>query len=109
MCSLTFCGSVAHYLGLLAATLGHVDEAESHFSDAVSVQERMRAPAWVARTRLEWARLLLSSAPHEHQARGLQLLRRALAGASELGLAALERDARFVLDRNHLRLPPVAS
>src|SRR4029079_16647447 len=53
-------GSVNHYLGLLAATLGRLDEADSPFGAPAAVHERIGAPTWLARTRLEWARMLLA-------------------------------------------------
>ena len=37
-------GSVAHYLGLLATTLGHFDDAEAHFAAADAAHERLGAP-----------------------------------------------------------------
>jgi class 3 adenylate cyclase len=53
-------GSVAFYLGLLARTVGDWPEAEAYFAAAAATHERMGAPAWLARTRLEWARMLLT-------------------------------------------------
>ena len=40
-------GSVARYLGLLAATCGY-EQADEHLEDAVAVNERHRRPAWAA-------------------------------------------------------------
>jgi hypothetical protein len=51
-------GSTSHYLGLLATTLGRYDEAEQHFTTASAIHDRLTAPAWLARTNLEWARML---------------------------------------------------
>src|SRR5438552_537885 len=51
-------GAVAHYLGLLAATLDRFDEAEAHFDAAAETHERIGAPTWLARTRFEWAAML---------------------------------------------------
>ena len=53
-------GSVAHYLGLLATTLRRFDEAEVRFAAAEATHHRIGAPTWLARTRLEWARMLLA-------------------------------------------------
>jgi DNA-binding CsgD family transcriptional regulator len=52
--------SVAHHLGMLAAVLRRYDEAEGHFAAALAIHERIVAPLWVARTNLEWARMLSS-------------------------------------------------
>ena len=50
--------AVSHYLGLLASTMGDRDEAEGHFHSAEEIHARIGSPAWLARTRLEWARIL---------------------------------------------------
>ena len=52
-------GPVAHYLGRMAALLGHPDEADEHFANACDLQERTGARGLLVPTRLEWARLLL--------------------------------------------------
>ncbi|HKY77242.1 MAG TPA: tetratricopeptide repeat protein, partial [Acidimicrobiia bacterium] len=82
---------VTHYLGLLATGLGRYEEADAHFQATVERQLRLGTPAWLAHTRLEWARMLLARrAPgDEEQARGL--LSQALAAARDLGLANVER------------------
>ena len=54
------CGAGSHYLGRLAAALGRFDGAETHFAAAETTQARIGAPTWLARTRLEWARMLLA-------------------------------------------------
>ena len=89
--------SVAHHLGLLTATLGRYDEADGHFRDAVAIHERLGAAHWVARTRLEWARMLLARAQPGDAGRAQDLLRRALGTAQELGLASVERRAAPLL------------
>jgi tetratricopeptide (TPR) repeat protein len=50
-------GSYAHHLGLLATTLGRLPDADAHFVAAAETHERLGATAWLARTRLELARL----------------------------------------------------
>ena len=47
-------GSVDRYLGLLAAALGHHDDAARHLEDAVQVNERMGARPWTAHSRATW-------------------------------------------------------
>jgi class 3 adenylate cyclase len=90
-------GSVAHYLGLLATTLGRFDEAEERFAAAEATHDRIGAPIWLARTRLEWARMLVSRRGPGDAERARGLLDQALATATELGLGWVEREARQVL------------
>jgi DNA-binding SARP family transcriptional activator/tetratricopeptide (TPR) repeat protein len=90
-------GPVAHYLGLLATTLGRHDAAEAHFEEAARIEDRMGAPAWLARTRLEWARMLLVRRQPGDDARARDLLGQALTTARELGLGNVERRAAALL------------
>ncbi len=91
-------GSLAHYQGLLAATLGRFSEAEAHFGTAATAHERIGAPAWLARTRLEWASMLLTRRQTSDIQRARRLLGQALAAARELGLANVERRAVGLLE-----------
>jgi class 3 adenylate cyclase/tetratricopeptide (TPR) repeat protein len=86
-------GSVSHYLGMLATTLGRYDEAEERFVAAAALHERMRAPGWLARTRLEWARMLLARREPGDADRAGELLVLALDTARQLGQGGVERDA----------------
>ena len=86
-------GPVAHYLGLLAATLHRYDEAEVHYQEAAGIEERIGAPAWLARTRLEWARMLLARNGPGDAERARILLSQALETAQKLGLGTIERRA----------------
>jgi class 3 adenylate cyclase len=84
-------------LGLLSATLGRFDEAEARFAAAAATEERIGAPAWLARTRLDWARMLTIRRQPADATRARQLLGQALATARELGLANVERQAVALL------------
>jgi hypothetical protein len=86
-------GSVAHYLGILASVLGDLSGAEEHFVDAEMTHTRIGAPTWLARTRLEWARMLLGRRAPGDAERARELLAQALSTARELGLANVERRA----------------
>jgi class 3 adenylate cyclase/tetratricopeptide (TPR) repeat protein len=86
-------GSVSHYLGLAATTLSHFSEAEARFAAAEATHERIGAPTWLARTRLEWARMLLTRRKPGDAERARELLGQALTSARELGLANVERRA----------------
>jgi hypothetical protein len=89
--------SVPHHLGLLATTLGRFEEAESHFCVADEIHARVGAPLYVARTQLEWARMLLARRVPEDAQRARDLLGHALATARDLGLANIERHAVALL------------
>jgi tetratricopeptide (TPR) repeat protein len=86
-------GAVAHYLAILAATSGDFDEAERRFADAAATHERIAAPHWLARTRLEWARMLVNRHRPGDDERARRLLGQTLATARERGLATIERRA----------------
>jgi tetratricopeptide (TPR) repeat protein len=53
-------GSVAHYLGVLAACMGKLDAADAHFQHALDRNGRMGAWPLVARTQVAYARMLLN-------------------------------------------------
>jgi hypothetical protein len=78
---------------MLATTVGDWSDAEARFAAAAATQQRIGAPAWVARTRLEWARMLLARAGPADEVRAQELLAQALATASELGLGKVEQEA----------------
>jgi class 3 adenylate cyclase/tetratricopeptide (TPR) repeat protein len=90
-------GPVSFHLGLLAATAGDWEEAEAYFAAAAATQERINAPVWLARTRVEWARMLLTRAESNDGERAHGLLRQALGTARERGLSKLEGDAVALL------------
>jgi predicted ATPase len=86
-------GAVAHYLAILAATFGDFDEAQSRFAVAATTHERIGTPTWLARTRVEWARMLLARAKPGDTEQAHDLLRQALATARDRGLTNIERRA----------------
>ena len=88
---------MAHHLGLLSTTLGRYDEAETWFAAATATHERIGAPHWLARTRLEWAGMLLARRQPGDAERAHELLGQALATARQLGLANVERRAVALL------------
>jgi hypothetical protein len=90
-------GTVAFYLALLAATIGDWPEAEARFASAAATHERVRAPLWLARTRLEWARMLQKRREPGDPQRAEQFLRQARTSAVEFGLTRLEREATELL------------
>jgi class 3 adenylate cyclase/tetratricopeptide (TPR) repeat protein len=90
-------GSIAHYLGMLAASIGDFDDADARFAAAEELHRRIGAPTWLARTHLEWARMLLTRRQPGDAEPARQLLGQALDSARELGLAKVERDAVALL------------
>ncbi len=82
-------GSAARSLGVLAALLGCHDEAERHFRAALAANERMGARPWVARTRHEYAQMLLARDAPGDAERARELLGAALETARGLGMVTL--------------------
>jgi hypothetical protein len=78
---------------MLAATAGDFLQADTEFAAAAATHERIRAPMWLARTHVEWARMLLARAEPGDRDRAGDLLRPAIATARALGLARIEREA----------------
>ena len=90
-------GSVAYYLGLLAATTRDWNDAEAHFAASAALYERIGAPVFLARNQLEWGRMLQSRNAPGDDKQADELLGRALAKARQLGLAAIEREVTTLL------------
>jgi tetratricopeptide (TPR) repeat protein len=90
-------GAIDHHLGELAATLSCFDHAETHFAAAEAFHDRIGAPSWLARSRLEWARMLLARCLPGDVERARRLLGQAVATAQELGLGNVERQAVALL------------
>jgi hypothetical protein len=95
-------GSVATFVGRLAATIGHKREATKLFEQGLVSNSALRAPLCVARTELEYARVL---GPGR---RGQELVAAAERAAARLGVDKLARDAeqlRSVWAEGKSRLP----
>ena len=90
-------GAVAMYLGMLATVLDRLDDAESHFAEAMEIHERLRAPYWVGRTQLERARTLLIRRQPGDAELARDIVGAALATAREFSLANLDRRAAELL------------
>lgn len=70
-------GSVALYLGMLAALSGRYESAEAHFLEADVVHRRLQAPLWIALTGAEHARMLCRRRATGDAARAEELRRHA--------------------------------
>jgi len=86
-------GSVARYLGILAATTSSWDDAERHFEEALEMNARMGARPWLAHTQRDYARMLLARAAPGDRERARVLLSRALATYQDLGMSAASASA----------------
>jgi hypothetical protein len=90
----TCAGSASRHLGLLADLLGKRKQAVAHFEAALAMNERMRARPWVARTQVEFARVLLQTTSGRERAG--ELLDAGLAEARQLGMPRLVEVAERV-------------
>jgi len=86
-------GSGAHYLGLLHTCVGDFEQAEGCFRDALTTQRALGSRAWIARTKLEYARALRERGLDADAARAAELTEEALDSARSLGLGAILRHA----------------
>jgi hypothetical protein len=89
-------GPVDLVLGLLASVLGDFPEAEQHFAASDELCRRARAPTWLARTRCEWALVLLLRDGPGDSARARQLAEEALQAAEALGMPRVVDQARVL-------------
>ncbi|MEP6469922.1 MAG: hypothetical protein ABJC24_09150 [Chloroflexota bacterium] len=83
-------GAVDRYLGLLAATMGRLDDGARHLTEAVRLNEQMSARPWVAHSQADLARLLLMRNETGDGDRADELHREALGTARALGMVFLE-------------------
>ena len=79
-------GAVDRYLGLLAATLGRLDDAERHLTAAIQFNERMGARPWTAHSQHDLAQVLLRRDAPGDRDRAEQLDVAAGATAEMLGM-----------------------
>jgi hypothetical protein len=70
-------GATTHHLGLLAATLNHIDEADAHFAAAERSYAALDAKPWLARLHSDWAAALLTRQRGDDNRRAEELLERA--------------------------------
>ncbi|MGH3807500.1 MAG: ATP-binding protein [Pseudonocardiaceae bacterium] len=94
-------GSVARYLGRLAATMGALDEANAHFAAAAAAHTRSGAAAWLIRTQLDWAVLLRTRQDDGDIEVAAEQLGQVLVAARQLALSTLERRAVRLLEKAH--------
>ncbi len=85
-------GSADRYLGMLAATLGDRDRAETHFERAMRMNREMGARTWLAHTAYQYGRFLLGD--RERRDRAAPFLDQAAADARAIGMTALAARVR---------------
>jgi len=83
-------GAAARLLGMLATTLARWDEAERRFEYAIAFDARTGGRPWLARSRCEFAAMLMRRARTGDHDRTVQLLAAALDDARQLGMRGLE-------------------
>jgi hypothetical protein len=107
---LGFYGAVGIYLGMLATMLQRWTEAAQHFEYALALHERMRAVPWVARTRYEYAAMLVARSTSGDFERARTLLDAARPIAVALGMNVLiaKMDALLAGSRGTAAQPLVA-
>jgi tetratricopeptide (TPR) repeat protein len=89
-------GAAAHYLGMLAGTMGEWEKAEAHFEAAQTMNEHMKAWPRLANTRLAYARMLLARGRNEDRLRAAELRSMAVAAAERMGMKSiLQRNAQL--------------
>jgi tetratricopeptide (TPR) repeat protein len=79
-------GSVSRNLGSLAAVMERWDDAERHFADALAINERIGARAWLAHTQEDYARMLLARDGTGDRETAAELLTQAIDAYRELGM-----------------------
>jgi len=85
-----------HYLALLADATGKFESCDKHFSSAVGILERARAPVMIAMSEVAWA----TSLEHRGETdRARALARDAHERSRHAGATQIERDALEILER----------
>jgi len=91
-------GSVSRGLGILAATMSRLDEAERHFEAALEMNARMGARPWVARTQHDYARMLLARDRPGDREKAFLLLIDSSATCQVLGMVSLGGEVTSLLE-----------
>jgi hypothetical protein len=85
-------GSAALYVALAETTLSRWEEAEDHFASAIAGNAQLGARSVLARTQLEFARMLIRRGRRRDRGRALELLDGAAATAADLDIHAISRE-----------------
>jgi tetratricopeptide (TPR) repeat protein len=79
-------GPIAHYLGLLAATMARWDDAAAHFDASIEMSAHMGAPVFLANSRYHYAQMLWARAATGDHKRAEALEEQAVNSARALGI-----------------------
>lgn len=93
-------GSVAHYVGVLAAAMGHWTEATQSFEAARASEARMGTRPWPVRIDVAYAAMLLQRGVADDREKAHALLEPALHRARELGMTALAERAQALIEHS---------
>ena len=97
--SATVWGFVARHAGVLDRVLGRHDRAVERLEQAETQHERIDAPLWLARARLDLGQALLDRAGRGDADRAGRLLERALERGERHGCATIAERAAALLDQ----------
>jgi hypothetical protein len=95
--AIVYLGPASYYAALLSAVLGAYDDAESELEHALHAATRLGARPFVARVQLALGEILLRRGGADVPARAIVSGEAALSLSTELGMAAVERRARALL------------
>jgi sugar phosphate isomerase/epimerase len=85
-------GPVAYYLGMLAASLSHYDDAARHFEVALEMARRIGSQPYCALAEAGYGTMLVRRGTDADRPRARQLLAHALKTAKELGMGTLQKE-----------------
>ena len=88
-------GAVGRSLGRLQTIIGEYGAAEASLREALEVHQRLRAPYWIARTKLDLADLLTVRREPGDSAQAAELIADARQVAETYSLGGLRNHARF--------------
>jgi tetratricopeptide (TPR) repeat protein len=99
-------GAVDRYVGLLARAIGHLDDAEACFRNAIGVNERMGARPWIAHSRFDLAEVLVERDGPGDRERAVAELHMVRELCQEVGMTALaDHVARRLVELGVERIP----
>ena len=90
-------GSASRYLGLLAMSLGRLDDAIAHYEQAIAMNERQRALPYLAYSQLELAEALVRRGRSADRSKAQALAAVSFESATRMGMHPLVADARTLV------------
>jgi tetratricopeptide (TPR) repeat protein len=92
-------GSASYGLGLLATTMGRWDDAARHFEDALRMNAKLGARPWLARTKHDYAAMLIRRNGPGDGDKAFRLLTEAIAVYRQFGMPNHQQKAEALLDQ----------